>query len=462
MSASETLVGQKIGNYVVVSQLGRGGMGEVYLAEHPQIGRKVAIKVLAADLLTTKELALRFLSEAKAVARIEHPNVIEIYDFGTLENGRPYYVMEVLKGRELRDLLDARGKLTAAELLPYLEQICAGLQAAHDCGVVHRDLKPENIFVLDRQPLALKVLDFGIAKILEKEQGSGLTSLGMVMGTPLFIAPEQALGLPERISPRTDIYSLGVVLYAMLAGRPPFMDEAPAVLLAMHIRDAPPPLRELEPSVPSPIAALVERCLHKEPERRPASAAELAQTFATLVAQECPAPPPRGATSLTVEKLASKEASSPLATARTEAAAGRTTFSKSVGEVANVEGLDRLPRRSTRKWVVGAIVLATIVGLAVTFRSLGEDASSSSPPDGAASTTAPSVQSRPAITTPRVAIADAGIADAWSTPDARPTLDARPTPDAVRAPAKPIQRVATRVNAKRRRRRHVKKPVVKK
>jgi len=433
MSQPETLLGKKIGNYVVVRLLGAGGMGEVYLAEHPQIGRKVAIKVLAAHLLTTAQLATRFLDEARAVARIDHPNVIDLYDFGTLEDGRPYYMMEVLKGQELRAVIETRRKLTAQELWPYLEQICAGLQAAHDSGVVHRDLKPENVFILDRQPLTLKLLDFGIAKLLEVEQGSGLTSSGMVMGTPLFIAPEQALGQPERISPRTDLYSLGVILYWMLAGQPPFSHDANAILLAMHIRDAPPPLRELEPSIPPPIAALVEHCLAKEPEGRPASAAELARTFAAALAAEGSVPAPR-ATSVTpapstaaVDLLTGGAAPLP-PTLSAESVARPTTFSASVGEVAAPDGHDVLPRRPTLKWVALGLGALVVVGSVVftLAREDGPQAPSSAP--GAA----PPGEAVTAVPPPGERVRPAG------------PPPATPTPDATRAPAPPRHQIMLR------------------
>jgi eukaryotic-like serine/threonine-protein kinase len=358
VDGTDSLVGKRIGNYVVASLLGRGGMGEVYVAEHPKIGRKVAIKVLAGDLMVTDFLAQRFLAEAKAVARIGHPNVVDIYDFGNLDDGRLYYVMELLQGRELRAVLTERGTLTPAEALPYVEQICAGLQAAHDRGVVHRDLKPENIFVLDRQPLALKVLDFGIAKLLEGDKGSGMTSSGMVMGTPLYIAPEQALGQPERISPRTDVYSLGVLMYVMLCGRPPFESEANAVLMAMHIRDAPPPLRERAPSVPVEVANVVERCLAKEPGQRPVSAAELAYAFGQAVSASRTGPP-----TLTLEP-APPAVAVPL-TLSSQPPASDTTFSAAAGEqrVAPSEELQALLRRRPamiRNVVIAAVALAVV------------------------------------------------------------------------------------------------------
>ena len=282
-----SLVGERIGNYVASSLLGSGGMGAVYGAEHPEIGRKVAIKVLARHLLQIPAATERFLAEARAVTRIDHPNIIDIYDFGRLDDGRPYFVMEMLAGTDLMAVMEGAGRMPARKVLQYLEQIGAGLQAAHDHNVVHRDLKPENIFVAEGEKLRVKLLDFGIAKVLETEQGAHATATGMIMGTPLVIAPEQAAGQPKRIGPRTDIYSLGVILYWMLAGRPPFESDTPALLLARHIKEPPPPLRGVELSVPPQIAALVERCLEKMPEDRPSSVEVVVAEFAGVV-QESP------------------------------------------------------------------------------------------------------------------------------------------------------------------------------
>jgi serine/threonine protein kinase len=276
------MLGTSVGNYVITKELGAGGMGTVYLAEHPEIGRQVAIKVLSAQLYHD-QLAQRFLSEAKAVARIDHENVIDVYDFGRLPDGRLYYVMELLKGKELHDVLSERRMLAPGEIVPYLEQICAGLQAAHNAGIIHRDLKPENIFVLAKQNLRIKILDFGIAKLLEVPKEASLTATGMVMGTPVYIAPEQAAGQTDRISPRTDIYTLGVILYAMLAGRPPFLGAVPAMLLAHHIAEPPPPLSETAPTVPLAVAEVVQACLAKDPDDRPASAIELLNRFKEAV-----------------------------------------------------------------------------------------------------------------------------------------------------------------------------------
>ncbi len=283
----DPLIGQPIGNYVVKSLLGTGGMGAVYLAEHPAIGRRVAIKVLAAHLSTHARLSERFLSEARALALIEHPNVIEIYDFGTLPDGRLFYVMELLKGLELGKVMNERGRLQADQVLPYLEQICHGLQATHEKGIIHRDLKPENIFVLQREQMVIKLLDFGIAKLQQVGAGGvSLTQTGMVMGTPLYIAPEQASGEVQKIGPQTDLYSLGVIVYWMITGRPPFYDETPALLLAQHISKDVPAMGAVYPPTPDGVARVVERCLAKQPGDRHGSARELAEAFAAAVEVE--------------------------------------------------------------------------------------------------------------------------------------------------------------------------------
>ena len=275
-----SMAGERFGNYIAYEVLGQGGMGTVYLAEHPDIGRKVAIKVISRT--DSEELVQRFLEEAKAVNRIGHPNIIDIYDFGRTDSGRLYYVMEYLEGRELSAVMTEKRRMTPEEVLPYLQQLCAAMQGAHDAGIVHRDLKPANIFVLDRHgTMRVKVLDFGVAKLLDRPtDGQGFRTMpGMMLGTPMFSAPEQAAGELKKICPQTDLYSIGVIVYWMLAGRPPFMADNNAVLMAMHMADPAPPIRGRAPNVPEAIATLVEQCLAKKPEDRPASAQVLSQGF---------------------------------------------------------------------------------------------------------------------------------------------------------------------------------------
>lgn len=277
------LVGKQVGNYVLTDLIGEGGMGAVYRAEHPQIGRKVAVKVLDVRLSDHPEICKRFLAEARAIARIEHVNIIDIYDFGRTLDGQLYYVMELLSGTELSTIMEQHGAMTPGQVKPYLEQVCDGLQAAHDNNVIHRDLKPENIFVLDATRFTLKLIDFGIARLDDPDfKGPRLTARGVVMGTPLTISPEQASGRYDRIGPQTDLYSLGVILYWMLSSRPPFTDPVPAVILAKHITEAPPPMdRHLD--LPRPIAELVLDCLAKDPAERPASAAVVFERFSEAV-----------------------------------------------------------------------------------------------------------------------------------------------------------------------------------
>ena len=284
---SGSLIGRRVGNFVITGLLGKGGMGEVYLATHPEIGRQVAVKVLAVPV---PEHAQRFLNEARVMAALRHPNVVEVHDFGQLEHGRPYYVMELLRGPSLADVIRERAPMSPPEVLRYLEPICAGLQAAHDAGVVHRDLKPANIIVPGADPFHLKLVDFGLAKLTRPAGPTsdvGSTTPGLVMGTPQFLAPEQAMGKPERIGPPTDIYALGVILYWMLSGKAPFVADTPSSVIAQHLGTPPPPLTELPPGV----ARTVERCLAKNPEDRPARALDVVDALrAALGSGRAPRP----------------------------------------------------------------------------------------------------------------------------------------------------------------------------
>ncbi len=285
MAENNPFLSKRIGNYIITEVLGEGAMGTVYLAEHPDIGQKVAIKILEPRFSDHPELSQRFLIEARSIARINHPNVISLFDFGRTEEGHLYYVMEHLKGIDIRQIINLRGAMPPQEVRPYLEQICDGLQAAHDHGVIHRDLKPEHIIVLGEvKRLMIKIIDFGLAKLNELEYKElSRTVRGIVMGTPSTISPEQAAGQTEKICPQTDIYALGVVLYWMLAGRPPFEHPTVAVVIAKHITDQPPSLKELVPSLPSEAVELVHRCLAKAPQERPESAAAVSEAFNAIV-----------------------------------------------------------------------------------------------------------------------------------------------------------------------------------
>jgi HD-like signal output (HDOD) protein/tRNA A-37 threonylcarbamoyl transferase component Bud32 len=267
-------LGRQVGNYVLERPLAQGGMARVFVARHPHLGREVAVKFLNPELSGDIELDQRFLQEAKVMAGLRHPNIVEIYDFGKLDH-RSYYTMELLHGTDLGTVMDRKQRFAPEDALQYLTQICAALEAAHQVGVVHRDLKPANVFVLEEQSLHLKLMDFGIAKIQQQQQGHQGTLHGQILGTPTHMSPEQALGLAERITPRTDLYAFGVIAYEMLAGRLPFSSNSEFILMTMHVRDPVPPLRTVAPDVPKRLAQVVERCLAKDPAQRPESAQAL-------------------------------------------------------------------------------------------------------------------------------------------------------------------------------------------
>ena len=217
------MIGERVNNYEVRSIVGEGGMGAVYLAEHPFMGRKAAIKVLRPELAQDRGLVERFMNEARAANAIHHPNIIDIIDVGLLPSGVPYLMMEFLEGESLAKRIE-RGRLTIAEAVDVATQTASALQAAHGKGIVHRDLKPDNLFLVpdDGRPFGarVKVLDFGIAKLRGELSGGGAkTQTGSVMGTPPYMSPEQCRGITEEIDHRTDIYALGIILYEMLAGR---------------------------------------------------------------------------------------------------------------------------------------------------------------------------------------------------------------------------------------------------
>jgi serine/threonine-protein kinase len=272
-------IGQRFGNYQALSLLGEGGMGSVYLAEHPEIGRKVAIKVLRPELGRAPQLLGRFLNEARAANAIRHPNIIEILDSGTADGGTPYLVMELLEGESLGARLRRLGKLPSRMALDFAYQTASALGAAHKKGIVHRDLKPDNLFVVpDLAELGrehVKVLDFGIAKLqVQGKADSVKTRTGTLMGTPVYMSPEQCLGTKE-VDHRSDIYSLGCIVFEMVCGRPPFVSEGFGELVNMHINLLPPAPRSFTPDVPQKLEDAILCALAKRPDQRFASMAEL-------------------------------------------------------------------------------------------------------------------------------------------------------------------------------------------
>ncbi|RMH40155.1 MAG: serine/threonine protein kinase [Deltaproteobacteria bacterium] len=267
-------IGQVIdGRYRVLELIGEGGMGRVYLAEHVEIGRRVALKILHPVYSRLPELVERFRREARAASRIGHPHIVDVTDSGTTQDGSVYFVMEYLEGVELASVIDREGALDTARALHIAGQICRALAAAHNAGIIHRDLKPENVFLTVREGTSdfVKVLDFGIAKSAEAEEArnSRLTHPGMAMGTPEYMAPEQAAGRPA--DARTDVYAVGAILYEMLTGRAPYTGDNFMEILSKKASQDPDPLAEVRPDLPPAVVELVERALARDPAERPPS-----------------------------------------------------------------------------------------------------------------------------------------------------------------------------------------------
>ncbi|HTL34448.1 MAG TPA: protein kinase [Kofleriaceae bacterium] len=276
--------GAQVGSYRVLSQIGQGGMGSVWLAEHITLGRRAALKVLHPEFSVRAEIVQRFFNEARAATSIQDPGIVQIFDFGQDQNGSAYIVMELLDGDPLDRRLD-RGALAVPDALRIMRQVASSLGAAHARGIVHRDLKPENIFLVRDPEVAggerAKVLDFGIAKLVGENTGMR-THTSAVMGTPTYMSPEQCRGAGQ-VDQRSDVYALGCVLFHLLCGRPPFHAAGGGEIIAMHLREAPPVPSSLRSDIPREVDQLILHCLQKDPAHRFASGAELAIALGALI-----------------------------------------------------------------------------------------------------------------------------------------------------------------------------------
>jgi len=358
------MIGRELGNYVVRSLLGEGGMGAVFACEHRFLGTRAAIKVLHGSYAGNPAVAQRFFQEAKSSLQIGHPNIIRTLDFGQSPAGELYLVMELLEGRSL-----AR---TLAEDGPYGEGACArigadiaeGLAAAHAQGIVHRDLKPDNVIITNDG--VVKILDFGIAKVASS---SGGTKTGSLLGTPQYMAPEQAKG-SKHVGPHTDVYALGAILFEMLTARPPFQGEDVTELLTKHLFEAPPAPSSLV-ALSTEMETLVLSCLSKKPEERPASMQEVRDRL-------------RARIGATTQSGARPIAPTMLAASTAVRTGATTTLGNSAAEAIDAPA----PRRRTGLLVgVGAAVLAVgVIAIAVrgSHRGPAEATPASAPPVAAA------------------------------------------------------------------------------
>jgi serine/threonine-protein kinase len=272
---------EQIGQYALKRKLGEGGMGEVWLAEHALLKRPCALKFIRPDLAAHPATAARFAREVQAVTGLTHVNTVRVYDYGRAEDGSFYYVMEYLDGPTLEELVRENGPLPPGRVVYLLRQVCQALMEAHGAGLVHRDLKPGNVIVAALGGLhdVAKLLDFGLVQDLSADAADRLTRTGTVLGTPAYMSPEQAAG-ESTLDARGDVYSLAAVAFFALAGRPPFQEKTLGQLLAAHRSEPPPALTDLRPDVPADLAAVVARCLAKNPYDRFQSAADLDRALA--------------------------------------------------------------------------------------------------------------------------------------------------------------------------------------
>jgi len=425
------------GRYQIKRMCGEGGMGRVYEAEHVEIGKRVAIKVLHPAYSRTPDLVERFRREARAASRIEHPNVVNVTDFGTTEDGSLFFVMEYIEGIELGLLIHREGALQPVRALRIAEQMCEALQAAHDVGVIHRDLKPENILLLglgkdNRSPPAnqsnpgmevqarepsdfVKVLDFGIAKSAEIEEGTSsrrgkrLTRPGVAMGTPEYMAPEQAAGHPA--DPRSDIYAVGSIIYEMLGGNPPYEGDNVMEVLHKKANEPPQSLAELRPNLAPSIIALVERAMARSPDDRPRSMADLAYEIHTI----------ETALVMTPSPVALK---APGTSSRDDA---QGTMQAVFGEASETRVVR--PFASRRRTTIAAVIAASLLGAFGMFR-LGRSlrGSPAAPaPEPVATAVLPAVP-QPPLPAPSLALDGAGEAGPAAAPE--PAKEPEPTAEA--------------------------------
>jgi serine/threonine-protein kinase len=400
-------IGETIGSYQVLKQLGTGAMGEVYLAEHRHLKRKAAVKLLAPELVGRPDLLERFFLEARATSAIAHPGIVQVFDCELDATGRPYIVMEFLDGETLAAVLARRGALPGLMAARLARGMAEALEAAHAKGIVHRDLKPENIFVQSQPPDSVKLVDFGIAKLAGDFRAGQVhqTRTGAMMGTPLYMSPEQCRD-SANIDSRTDLYSLGCVLFEMLTGHPPFTHATLGDLVVAHMTEAPPDARAVNPSVPPALAALTAELLRKNPAERPPGMRAVAERLATFLGGLTTVP--------------DAPARAPVATHPPTKA--KTTFGDSAAELVIED--DGAPPRKARSV---ALVVAALLGLGaggVAVSRLRAQHTEGAPPVATAESPPPSAPSPPTVAPARAAVAPSSPTSAAPAPSAPPSSSA--------------------------------------
>ena len=376
------MIGEVIGNYRIEAILGQGGMGVVYRAEHVTLGRAVAVKMLQPNISNDAAMVQRFFNEARASSTIDHPGIVEIFDFGTHTDGRAYIAMALLQGESLEGRLRRAGPLPPLLGASLLAQAASALAAAHARGIIHRDLKPDNLFLVPNEMmpdgLQIKLLDFGIAK-LANDQSSFKTQTGALIGTPAYMSPEQCMGASD-LDHRTDIYSLGCILFHVLTGRPPFKsDHGTGMLIAAHLRDEAPDVRTLDPGIPESLAAIVRRCLAKDRAARFQTALELRQALVDAGAHSPTQPGqsvPRTLPPATGQRFTGAEAYGQTVAPTSDD--GGTTHRSAAAQLVSAPA--PTPRSSTPVVFGVVALLALLVGGGVFFAMRGGDSTPAAKP----------------------------------------------------------------------------------
>jgi serine/threonine-protein kinase len=428
-----------IGSYRVTGVLGEGGMGKVYAAEHTLLGRAAAIKVLLPELSRSQEIVQRFFNEARAATAIRHPGIVEIYDFGWTPDGAAFIVMEHLEGETLRKRR-GRAAMPWSTALALTRQIAGALGAAHAKGIVHRDLKPDNVYLIADPEVPggerIKLLDFGIAKLLGATEGHHMTRTGSLMGTPTYMAPEQCRGVA--VDARADLYALGCILFELCAGRAPFVGEGEGDVLAAHIHVPPPAVGSLARGVPGAVDALVQRMLVKAPSARIQTADEVIRAIDLATADVgVITPTSRGGRAVTSGQIGSDAI---------ETTDPGTTLSRAVSGHHLAAPPPGPPPRRTR--LVAAIGAGTALGIAIAIAASrgGDDPSAGRAADasrarpasaaGAAGSTALTAPPAPAPRDDAQAGARAGTPPAPATPPQTATALAAAPPSRAAATAR--------------------------
>ncbi|HLE62621.1 MAG TPA: protein kinase [Pyrinomonadaceae bacterium] len=300
-TTDDTLIGQTLaGKYRIDARLSEGGMGKVYRGTHILIGKTVAVKVLRPALAADEKIVARFSREARAASRISHPHALSVTDFGEDEEGRVFLVMEYLQGKTLKEIIREEGPMGLQRVVEITRQVGGALEAAHDQGVVHRDLKSENIMLLTTNGADYaRVLDFGIAKIMEPEGGydAEITAPNLVIGTPQYMSPEQC-SQSTAIDSRSDIYSLGIILYEMLVGHVPFTGESSTAIMLKQMQEPAPSVLEERPDLPPAVAQVLARALAKDPDKRYQRAAEVIEDLTIASGGSAPGVADSGSTAV--------------------------------------------------------------------------------------------------------------------------------------------------------------------